>query len=305
MSDLSGFTVEAARRNRISEATRQGYTSGINQVIKWAKLVGKGDLVMMTSGDEPMETLNLRVFLYRDFLDFIVWVIREKSVQVGTLNSYRSSVKSLYKDQNIDLPEEYGEDMKMIFSGIRKTVAQNLQSGDKNFTGKRPLTFMDYESLCKESLALSYSGFTHLYLILSWNLMCRSKSTETITFDHISSENDAIGFTFHKTKTAQEGTKNKDPKHCFANPMNPFCVFICGYGDLLGLQSRNRLKALVSRLKTKSKIDLVKALGVFWLPRNVVTISMSLRLQMVKRQKLEISWAHIPLGKVRQPLFLQ
>ncbi|KAF0739373.1 hypothetical protein Ae201684_004942 [Aphanomyces euteiches] len=136
MSDLRDFTIETARRNRISASTRQGYTSGINQVVKWAKLVGKNHLVMFNSVDQSTVTLNLQVFLYSDFLDFIVWAVRQKSVQVGTLNSYRSAVKSLYKDQNIDLPEEYDTEMKTIFSGIRKTVAQNLQSGDKDYTGE-------------------------------------------------------------------------------------------------------------------------------------------------------------------------
>ncbi|KAH9133211.1 hypothetical protein AeRB84_020668 [Aphanomyces euteiches] len=56
--------------------------------------------------------------------------------------------------------------------------------------------------------------------------MCRSKSTETIRFDHFSCEDDAIGVTFHKTKTKQQGTTNKDPKHCFANPLKPaICLF--------------------------------------------------------------------------------
>ncbi|KAF0735077.1 hypothetical protein Ae201684_008290 [Aphanomyces euteiches] len=111
--------------------------------------------------------------------------------------------------------------MKVIFS------ARDLQNGDKMYTGKRPMTFSLFGQLCSSSLALDDRGFTHLYLILSWNLMCRSKSTETIRFDYISWEDDAIGFTFHRTTTAQEGTKNKDPKHCFANPLNPsLCLFL-------------------------------------------------------------------------------
>ena len=67
------------------------------------------------------ETLNLQVFRYRDFLDFLVWVVRKNSVEVGTLSGYRSAIKSLYKDQSIALPEEYGEDMKIIFSGCEKS----------------------------------------------------------------------------------------------------------------------------------------------------------------------------------------
>ncbi|ETV98451.1 hypothetical protein H310_08599 [Aphanomyces invadans] len=166
-------------------------------------------------------TLDLRVFAYENLLEFIVWTVRERDVGLGALSGYRSAVKSLYIDQGVDLPEPCDSDMKVIFSGIRKSIAQNLQSGSKEFTGKRPMSFSVFEQLCAASMGLPDCGFTHLYLVLSWNLMCRSKSTETIRFEHKSCEDDAIGFVFHKTKTSQEGTKNKDPKHCFANPLKP------------------------------------------------------------------------------------
>ncbi|KAH9110150.1 hypothetical protein AeMF1_014962, partial [Aphanomyces euteiches] len=48
-----------------------------------------------------------------------------------------------------------------------------------------------------------------------------SQSTETISLDHLSLEDDAIGIKFYKTKTKQEGTTIRDPRHCFANPQKP------------------------------------------------------------------------------------
>ena len=74
--------------------------------------------------------------------------------------------------------------------------------------------------------------------------MCRSNSTQTIRLDHISCEDDSVGFTFYKTKKEQEGTyvslkfyininictlgvRVKDAKHCFANPFKPAtCLFV-------------------------------------------------------------------------------
>ena len=79
------------------------------------------------------------------------------------------------------------------------------QSDTKGEAGKVPLTYNVYEKLCRISLNLPDGGFTHLFLILTWNLMCRSKSTETIRFGHLSCEDDAIGVTFYKTKKEQEG----------------------------------------------------------------------------------------------------
>ncbi|KAH9150540.1 hypothetical protein AeRB84_006639 [Aphanomyces euteiches] len=180
MTSRLGFTIEETRRNRISEATRKRYTSGINQIKLCARRVGKHELLMTSEQESDGQTINLIVFQYLDFLEFIEWTVRNKKVEVGTICSYRSALKSLYKDQKVALPEEYGDDMKEVFSGLKKTIADDLQSGDKGSSGKRPLTFSKFRTFSERSLMLHDGGFTHLFLIFTWNLMCRSKSTETI-----------------------------------------------------------------------------------------------------------------------------
>ena len=83
--------------------------------------------------------------------------------------------------------------------------AEDTQNGVFKQVGKRPLSIVEYEALCKLSFQLHDGGFCHLFLIATWNLMYRSQSTEIIGLDHIFLENDAIGIVFHKTKTQQEG----------------------------------------------------------------------------------------------------
>ncbi|RLN89582.1 hypothetical protein DYB28_001917 [Aphanomyces astaci] len=84
-----------------------------------------------------------------------------------------------------------------------------------------------FEALCTESLKSLDSCFAHLFLVISWNLMARSKSTETIHLDHISFEEDAVGVTYFKSKTDQSGSKRRDPKHIYANPSSPaICSFL-------------------------------------------------------------------------------
>ncbi|KAF0735076.1 hypothetical protein Ae201684P_002992 [Aphanomyces euteiches] len=48
--------------------------------------------------NQTCQTLNLDVFQYTDFLDFLVSTVREKSIGVGTLNGYLSQCreKSIY-----------------------------------------------------------------------------------------------------------------------------------------------------------------------------------------------------------------
>ena len=63
------------------------------------------------------KTIDLSVFCYDDFLDFLEWTINNKKVAIGTLDNYRSAVKGLYKEQKIPLPNEYTDDMKEVYSG--------------------------------------------------------------------------------------------------------------------------------------------------------------------------------------------
>ncbi|RHY50537.1 hypothetical protein DYB38_013684 [Aphanomyces astaci] len=149
MSTNSDFTIEGARRSRISDSTRLGYLSGIKQVVNWAVMAGKPELLMPSTEHEGRMTLDLRVFAYENFLEFIVWTVRERDIGLGALSGYRSAVKSLYIDQS---------------------VAQNLQNGSKEFTGKRPMSFAVFEHLCAASMGLPDCGFTHLYLVLSMEL---------------------------------------------------------------------------------------------------------------------------------------
>ncbi|KAH9093866.1 hypothetical protein Ae201684P_016488 [Aphanomyces euteiches] len=166
MAEAEYLTIEAARRNRLSNKTRKGYASGINQIVIWASQAGRNDLLADDIDEPEKSSLNLGLFGYQDFLE---WRINKpKKITVGTLDSYRSAIKNLYKQQNIKLPEAYNDDMKEVYSGRK-----------------------------------------------------------SIRFDHFTFEDDSIGITFHKTKTAQEGTKNKDPKHCFGNPLKPtICLFL-------------------------------------------------------------------------------
>ncbi|ETW10352.1 hypothetical protein H310_00675 [Aphanomyces invadans] len=94
-------------------------------------------------------------------------------------------------------------------------------------------------------MLLSDAGFTHLFLILSWNLMCRSSSTASVRIAHFTDEGDALGVTFFKSKTDLGGTKRRDPKQLYANPMQPV-VLHSGSGHVPGLQLRTRLRETLS-----------------------------------------------------------
>ena len=118
-ADRSALTIAQAKRNRIAESSRKSYSSGRNQVKKWLRLVGNYECLMPTVEEKDGETLDLTIITYDDFLHFLTWIVRNKTVEATTLMGYRSAVTSLYRNQGIALPVGYGDDMKEVFSGMK------------------------------------------------------------------------------------------------------------------------------------------------------------------------------------------
>ncbi|ETV89681.1 hypothetical protein H257_00872 [Aphanomyces astaci] len=158
----------------LADSTKERYESGLRQLIKWIHLTGGTDLLK----DDGM--IDLRVFQYIHFVQFIVWVYQNTPVKVETMSGYRAALRWYYKREDVAMPVEYSTKLKTKFTGMHRLTATDEQTLTLKESGKRPLGFSMYEALCQESLKTSDSGFVHLYLVISWNLMARSKSTETI-----------------------------------------------------------------------------------------------------------------------------
>ncbi|RHZ02616.1 hypothetical protein DYB37_012736 [Aphanomyces astaci] len=196
----------------LADSTKERYESGLRQIIKWIHVTG-GTHLLKDDG-----TVDLRVFQYYNFVQFIVWVYQHTPVKVGTMSGYRAALRWYCKLEDVAMPVEYQTKLKTIFTGLQGLTATDGQSSSLKDSGKRPLGFSMFEALCTESLKILDSGFAHLFLVISWYLMARSKSTETIHLDHISLAEDAMGVTYFKSKTDQSGPKRRDPKHIYANP---------------------------------------------------------------------------------------
>ncbi|KAH9104699.1 hypothetical protein LEN26_014929 [Aphanomyces euteiches] len=255
LSHRAAFSIPLARLNRVGPNTRQGYKYGINKITKWVR----------SSNNEHLLTdnaIDLDEFQYTHFLQFMQSMIQESQVAVSTLSGYRSAIKNLYKVQAKPLPAEYGDDMKEVFQGIKRLIAVESQTSDRKETGKRPLSYSIYEDACVSSLMLQDYGFCHLFLTLSWNLMCRSRSTETVRLQHLSFQDDSFGVTFFQTKTDQEGSKPKEPRHCYANPLKPQTCVVLALGVYLACCPQLENGALFPGSKQKDRFGkcLVKLL---------------------------------------------
>lgn len=104
-------TLQDLRDNRLSIETRKNYRSGIRQLEMWLRASGR-DSMLADDG-----SIDLNVFRYDDFADFIVHKFTTAHSKPGTLASYRSAIKDYYQRKRVRLPEEFETDIKCVFQG--------------------------------------------------------------------------------------------------------------------------------------------------------------------------------------------
>ncbi|KAF1791912.1 hypothetical protein GQ600_1675 [Phytophthora cactorum] len=63
--------------------------------------------------------------------------------------------------------------------------------------------------------------FAHNLLVISWNLMCHTGNSVSIRYEHLEWDEDSLAVWFGHMKNDQEGDRQCDPRHIFANPMEP------------------------------------------------------------------------------------
>ncbi|KAG6957073.1 hypothetical protein JG688_00011142 [Phytophthora aleatoria] len=71
---------------------------------------------------DASDYLNLAEFTPAFFEQFLVY--KRGVAKSATLSGYRSAIKDLYRLKRIVLPVEYGDDMKQLFSGIKRLEAE-------------------------------------------------------------------------------------------------------------------------------------------------------------------------------------
>ena len=118
---VSEFTIAKARYDRVAESSRAKYKSGVNQIKKWLRTTGQQECLVTCSTAIASDgwTIDLTVFTYDQFLAFLEWTMRNKTLEVPTIDGYRSALKCLYRDQKVTLPIEFGDDIKEVYAGKR------------------------------------------------------------------------------------------------------------------------------------------------------------------------------------------
>jgi hypothetical protein len=123
----------------------------------------------------PTGEINLNVFDIITFQDILV--SNTGKCKAASLSTYRSALYNYLKTQARTIPAHFGDELKDFFSGLKRVNARGRQSGGVKDSGKKSLKYSKYVELCKAAMKLEDQHLTHLFLVLSWSLMCRSNST--------------------------------------------------------------------------------------------------------------------------------
>lgn len=207
--------VNSIKKNNLASQTKNSYNRAERKLKQW--LFSKHPEIFID------DEINLELFTPDHFHQYLVSLKtrdgRDPGVQV--YNGARSALKNMYRKKEMPLPERFVIPNEIFFRGLKRKHAKEKQDGERKLhEGKSAMPFKLYERLCKEMLK-SGNAFAHLYLILSWNLMCRTDNTSSIVMPHLNWENDCLVVFFGKMKNDQEGETLRDGRHVYANPMNP------------------------------------------------------------------------------------
>lgn len=118
--------------------------------------------------------------------------------------------------------------------------------GGEILTGKQLMTYSLCEQLCKMTHAHTDNAFAHLFLVMEWTLMCRSKSVKTIHISSLVALDDSINCVLHQTKINRNDFGPKSAHHIHVNPSNSLTCSVRAW-SLFGVEPQPWCLAALSR----------------------------------------------------------
>ena len=160
---------------------------------------------------------------------FVKWLVslRKPSGEKpgsSTYGGHRAGLFNLFKMYKVRHDPQFTDDMETHFRGLKRTTAKRIANGDGDIKiGKDPMDFGLYKYLGDIHLSNSSkkSIFSHLFLVLCWNLMCRAGNCASVCHSHMEWKDDSLCVYFAHMKNDQNGERPRDPRHIYANPLCP------------------------------------------------------------------------------------
>ena len=164
-----------------------------------------------------------------DFATFTEYVTTRKSRKNRSLSKsgyggIHSALMFLHKASGFRTTEEFQKNISQFNRGMKRKVAdEKARFGTSLDEGKKGMSISVYKLMCKKLMGMETedSVFGHLFLILEWNLMARSKNITMLITEHVRWRDDCLFLFFGVTKNDQEGDLCDTPWHVYSNPQEP------------------------------------------------------------------------------------
>ena len=296
-----GTRVATIRENTTTQSTKYVYKCAIARLVTWLYGFDDGRMrsrlttefveevgaqqcdeafvrtwLARTPFSSPVRLSELSVF---DFECFISWLQSQGVNGKSTFGTMRSGLVYLFSLSGTQMDVEFAAELKLFYKGLRRSVTRSSHNLNQRLTeGKEPFSFSIYRALNNAMMRATTkdSIFAHLFLVTSWNLMCRAGNTVSIRHAHLAWREDALTIMFGHMKNDQEGDRPRDPRHLYANPIVPEVCPILAlaiYGAVFGFSQDGRLfsgsrqydrysKALKRALASPDVNALLRASGV-------------------------------------------
>lgn len=232
--------VDFLRLNTVSPSTRKVYIASSAKFIFWLahnkSHLCTQELLQISSNLSEIKVFLLNApnnppihFSLLTAKDFLTWIVSLRKCNgekpgYGAFNSHRAALSNLFRDYKVKMSKDLDAELHNHYTGLKRVTAKQIASGNGNIkVGKDAIDFPLYKFLGAESLKMRSGDFIfmHCFLLLCWNLACRAGNCVSICFSHLEWRNDALCIYFAHMKNDQMGEKPRDPRHVYANPINP------------------------------------------------------------------------------------
>ena len=114
---------------------------------------------------------------------------------ISTFKTQRTGLFHLYRMYGLTMDANLYKEIGIHYAGLRRRTAISISEGVGAIKiGKDPLDFGLYRFIALkhlQSISKQYI-FSHTFLLLCWNLMCRAGSCVKICFSHLEWREDSL-----------------------------------------------------------------------------------------------------------------
>ena len=241
VSDLQ--RANAAIENDLCESTRKRYEGHIRRFEKWLKNNEQYSNLFEPEGSS-INTIDVTEDMILAFMGSqIPSNSNEASLSSGSsMVLFRAALLRWGRKNGKHHIEGICDNLSLVIKGHKRSRAQARQNGTlATNVGKDHFTFDAYKVLALKAMTTALHGHTllysHLYVLLAWNLMARVTSVQHILLSHMHWDGDCLAILYPKEKTDPLGERDY-PRHIFANPLQPEICPITALGIRLVTSSQ-------------------------------------------------------------------